>query len=118
MTQKRIYHRSSEGGVQRFRPYGWICFQDGVIAFDKDVEENYLPFPERQLRKGHVRSLPETGEPVLILIAGQTKLHVYDRERKLTLCELRWHESFGRPQDRIVVEKSKICEVCFPGEKG
>ncbi len=49
--QKRIYHRTSETGKQLFHPYGWMCFNDGVIVFDEDVEEIYLPFPERQRRK-------------------------------------------------------------------
>ena len=49
--QKRIYHRSSIGGQQRFRPYGWICFNDGTLLIDEDVDEIYVPFPERRKRK-------------------------------------------------------------------
>ena len=54
----------------------------------------------------------------LDLIASRTKLHIFDTEERLTLCGLKWHESFMRPIERIITDNSKLCKKCFPGEKG
>ena len=54
----------------------------------------------------------------LDLNASRTKLHIFDTEERLTLCGLKWHESFMRPIERIITDNSKLCKKCFPGEKG
>ncbi len=69
----------------------------------------------------------------LTVVCGQTKLHIFDEEAKLTLCGLKFHESFFRcARDMVLGSEDwnrenpppgswgpvKMCRKCFPGGKG
>jgi len=32
---------------QRYRPYGWLCLECGVLKRDSNITENFIPMEER-----------------------------------------------------------------------